>query len=514
MKFHFTFLTFLLFFSTFGQQNNYTIFDGKGACEPSVFINPTNLSNIVSGAVLNHVSNTQNTGKNWQNQILSSSLGVWGDPCIIADSLGNFYYFHLSKIDSGSFIDRLVCQKSSDGGKTWSDGTAIGLNGTKAQDKEWAVICPKTNNIYLTWTQFDKYKSTQPNDSSIIRFAKSTDLGESFSEPKRISFYSGNCLDNSLTVEGAVPAVDSEGNIFVAWAGPKGLVFNRSLDGGETWLPKETLIDEMPGGWRFDIPGIMRCNGFPVTGVDLAKNSPFKNRLYVMWSDQRNGENDTDIFLKYSDDKGETWSDLIRVNNDKKGNQQFFPWMSVDPATGYIYIVFYDRRNHKDHKTDVYLAVSKNGGKSFKNHQISDEPFTPNPKVFFGDYNNINALNGFVTPIWTHLNDTVISVKSTNINPYAIKTAHWLKPALKGEKPYNKNFKVFKNERLSCWISNYEDDKTLAVLFNQRLTKKGKLKVKFYPKSLGLTKGYYWLNLKYDSDKDTLQFPIIIDPRR
>ena len=70
---------------------------------------------------------------------LTSSYGVWGDPVIDVDNLGNFYFFHLSNIPDQK-IDRIVCQKSTDKGNSWSDGTFTGLNGTKNQDKQWSVI--------------------------------------------------------------------------------------------------------------------------------------------------------------------------------------------------------------------------------------------------------------------------------------------------------------------------------------------------------------------------------------
>ncbi|MGY6563005.1 MAG: sialidase family protein [Luteibaculaceae bacterium] len=503
-----------LFSTTYAQHPNVTVIQGKGACEPSVYINPTNLSNVVVGAVLNHVAQSSDRGQSWFSQEVKSTYGVWGDPVMVADTLGHFYYFHLSRVDTGSFIDRLVCQKSTDGGKTWSPGVAIGLNGKKAQDKQWAVVCPKTNHIYLTWTQFDGYKSTNPQDSSIIRFSKSTDGGISWSEPIRISHYAGTCLDDSNTVEGAVPAVDTQGNIFVTWAGPKGLVFNRSTDGGKTWLPKETPVDPMPGGWRQEIPGLMRCNGFPITAVDHSETSPYQNRIYVAWSDQRHGENDSDIFLKFSDNQGETWSNLIRVNNDKKGSHQFLPWLSVDPATGYIYLIFYDRRNYSDNRTDVYVAVSKNGGKRFENHRISAEPFTPNPQVFFGDYNNIHAINGFVVPVWTHLENKDIAVKIAQVDAYKIKTAHWLKPKSKADKLYKQTFTVFPDKPLSVWITDYKDEKTLAVLQNQKPTGKKKFTLQFYPKALGLKKGYYWINMQYNDGSDTLKYALVVDFRK
>jgi hypothetical protein len=43
-------------------------------------------------------------------------------------------------------------------------------------------------------------------------------------------------------VEGAVPAVGVNGEIYVTWAGPNGLAFQTSTDGGLTWLKKERII--------------------------------------------------------------------------------------------------------------------------------------------------------------------------------------------------------------------------------------------------------------------------------
>ena len=61
-----------------------------GPCEPSIFINPTNKDQIVAGAVLDRVYTSQDGGKTWSTGRLESSLGVWGDPVIVADYNGAF----------------------------------------------------------------------------------------------------------------------------------------------------------------------------------------------------------------------------------------------------------------------------------------------------------------------------------------------------------------------------------------------------------------------------------------
>lgn len=383
--------------------------------EPSIKINPKNPALIVAGANLNNFYYSSDTGRTWQQGILNSPYGVWGDPVIDVDTLGHFYFFHLSNPPSGNWIDRIVCQKSTDNGQTWSSGTYMGLNGSKAQDKHWSVVDRKTNTIYVTWTQFDVYGSNNPADSSIILFSKSTDGGLTWTPALRINKKAGDCIDSDNTTEGAVPAVGPNGEVYVAWAGPAGIRFDRSTDGGTTWLDNDILIDPMPGGWDYDIPGISRCNGLPVTKCDLS-GGPYHGTIYVNWTDQRNGTNDTDVWLAKSTDGGFTWSAPRRVNDDPPGKHQFFTWMDVDQTNGWLWFIFYDRRNYSDNRTDVYLAVSMDGGETFINRKISESPFIPNSGIFFGDYTNISVHNNIVRPIWTRLHNGQLSVW-TDITP-------------------------------------------------------------------------------------------------
>ena len=412
------FLLLLFSSSAFGQYKNIKIYENQGErigpCEPSIFISPKDSNVVVAGAILNTVCYSKDGGKTWESDKLSSEFGVWGDPCIVADKMGNFYYFHLSdptgkNWSSKEILDRIVCQRSEDGGKTWSSGSTIGLNFDKDQDKEWAVADPNSGNIYITWTQFDKYASKDKKDQSNILFSRSTDQGKSWNTPVAINKIPGNCLDDDLTVEGAVPAVGPNGEIYVTWSLNKKLYFDKSLDSGKTWMEKDMVIAEQPAGWALEIPGLNRTNGFPVTVCDVSKG-PHSGTIYVNWADQKNGADDTDIWVIKSTDGGKTWSQRKRVNDDKGKAQQFLTWMSVDPVTGYVYIVFYDQRDSKNGDTEVYLAYSKDGGETFKNIKISESPFKLKKEVFFGDYNNISAYNGIVRPIWTRLENDKLSV--------------------------------------------------------------------------------------------------------
>jgi len=391
------------------SAQNVMISNQSNPNEPSIMVDPKHTNVLIAASNMNNYYLSSDTGHTWTSHTLSSTFGVGGDPTIVVDTASNFYFFHLSNPSGGSWLDRIVCQKTTNNGQSWSNGTYTGLNGAKDQDKQWCCIDRKNNTLYVTWTQFDTYGSSSQNDSSVILFSRSTDGGATWSTGKRINKIAGDCVDEDKTVEGAVPAVGPNGEVYVAWAGPSGIVFNRSTDKGNTWLSKEILVNTMPGGWDYSIPGIGRCNGLPVTVCDLS-NGPNRGTIYINWSDQRNGSSNTDIWLSKSTDGGNTWSTALKVNDDATNRHQFFTWLAIDQVTGYLYTVFYDRRNYTDNSTDVYVAASINGGNSFVNRKISQTPFIPTTGVFFGDYTNITAHNGVIRPIWTRLNNSQLSV--------------------------------------------------------------------------------------------------------
>ncbi len=378
-------------------------------CEPSIAIHPKNPKIMIAGTILNDYYYSKNGGKRWESKSITSPYGVFGDPVLIFDTTGRPYYFHLASYKATSHLDRIVCQSADKVCSDFNDGTFPKPNGKKVQDKHWIVVNPFTNDLYMTWTQFDAYNSKNPKDSSLIVFSKSTDQGKTWSDPLRISKFGGDCLDDDETVEGAVPAVGPNGELYVTWTGPKGLVMQKSMDGGATWLPEEVQLEKQWGGWTLEIPDMNRANGLPILKCDLS-GGPDRGALYLNWCDQRNGETDTDVFIKKSTDGGETWTDAIKVNQDDSQKHQFYTWMDVDQSTGFLYFVYYDRRNYDDAQTDVYMSVSKDGGQTFTDTKLSKTPFTPTKSVFFGDYLNISAVKGVIRPIWSRMDDGLITL--------------------------------------------------------------------------------------------------------
>ncbi len=423
----------------YGQYEIVTIasdkVNGIGPCQPAIYISPMSPNVMVASFISEKTMQTSGTktkqnriylskdfGKTWDDRKVKSKYGDFGDPCILADNSGSFYYFHLSDPkkmgwESDMVMDRIICQKSMNG-KSWNSGSFIGLNPPKKNEKAWAAFDETSGRIYTTWTQYDHYDSSNPQDSSNIMLSFSNDRGISWTSAIRLNQYGGNCTGTSKTPIGATPTAGPEQEVYVSWAYDEKIYLDRSLDGGVTWLKKDVVVADQPGGWHLNVPGFGMAAGAPVSGCDISYGD-YHGTIYVNWSDQRNGENDTDVWLSKSQDKGETWSEPIKVNDDKSdmiGKHQCYNWMAVDPITGHVYIVFYDRRNYDDLRTDVYLAISTDGGETFENEKISQEPFEPNSDIYMGDYINISAYGGFVRPVWTSLNNGNLSILSAIID--------------------------------------------------------------------------------------------------
>ena len=495
--------------------------------EVTIAINYSGPDTLVAASNLHYYYYSYDAGQTWtEGTLVDPNYSVWGDPSLIFDASGNCYFGHLSNPpDNGYWIDRIVVQKSTDGGATWNPGIGVGFHppAPRVQDKEWLAAdlteSEYHNNLYMAWTEFDAYGSDQPQHRSRIRFSRSTDQGISWAKPFVISDVDGNCLDDDETTEGAVPAIGPQGEIFIAWSDSSGIKFDRSYDGGVTF-GEDHYISDQPGGWAFNIPGISRCNGMPVTACDIS-SSPHRGTIYVMWSDQRNGVTDTDVFISKSTDDGDSWSAPKRVNDDDSQRHQFFPWMSVDPATGIIYILFYDRRRTAGTNTEVYIARSDDGGETFVNTLISESSFLPDPEVFFGDYTNIAAYQGKVYPIWMRLDmgdPSVLSVWTAPLDDEQLITGIVHDQLLPAEfsleqnypNPFNASTRIdfFLSRSSTVSLKVYDVAGRLVSVLKNEVMSAGKQQILFDAKEF--PSGTYYYTLETDSGKSQTRKMILL----
>lgn len=408
-----TFLLLLSITSSLAQVRNIKLDEQQGDAalrEPSIAINPRNPLNIVSAA-MDNVYVTKDGGITWQKSRVSSSFGVDGDGTLVADGGGTFYFFHsserskVSALADGEKGDRIVLQRSNDGGLTWDDGLSIGLNAQKEQRRPRAVIDSK-GNLTLTWTQFDSYPSNDLNCQSTVMMSASRN-GSKWSDPVVVSQTPGNCSGKDSTNLGAMPAVTFDGKEFVAWAVNNKIYLDRSFD-GNLWLSNDIGIMDHRGVAGFNIPGHTYANGLPVFMTDRSKTGT-RGYLFLVWADQRAGKDNTNVWFSRSTNYGDNWSTPLNIGIHMK-NHQYMPAMTIDQTTGFIYVAFYDRGAYDDLQTDVVLAWSTDGGNTFKNATISEAPFTPDTGVSLGDHIHISAHKGIIAPVWTRIDNGKASV--------------------------------------------------------------------------------------------------------
>jgi hypothetical protein len=162
---------------------------------------------------------------------------------------------------------------------------------------------------------------------------------------------------------------------------------------------------------------VRRFGGFVAAQqvLDTDKSAgPHHGRIYLAYADRPDPVNrplDTDVYLQFSDDHGQTWSPRQRVNDDGVDNSQFFPSLSVDRVNGEVVLSWYDtRRDSVNHeKTDVFLAVgtpTEDGVRFGPNRRITKEQSdesaaNPQARGHYGDYEGIVAYAGVAHPVWS-----------------------------------------------------------------------------------------------------------------
>jgi hypothetical protein len=155
---------------------------------------------------------------------------------------------------------------------------------------------------------------------------------------------------------------------------------------------------------------------------------PHNGRVYLVYTlEHPNESNNTDIYVRFSDDNGATWSGPVRVNDDNTKNSQFLPKISLDPTTGNLAAVWYDSRQDlgtggpgdtdgvPNDDAQFWGAFSTDGGKTFTtNMQISagtSNSHDSGNAIDYGDYTGLSFYGGVAHPAWAD------NSNSTGTNP-------------------------------------------------------------------------------------------------
>jgi hypothetical protein len=378
--------------------------------EPTIAVNPMDPRQIVAAAPRTAAYSTDGGATFTTVKSIADNAVTLGDVSLAFDDRGSVFLSYLSIHKNGlpgywghgPGANGIWVLHSPDGGRTW-DPAPVPVKVWQGSESDiqledmpriWADAAPHSRfrgSLYMAWIE---WQLTQ----SVILFARSTDHGQSWSKPARISTRAGLPRDDNGAVVGPIGVVGSDGTQYVVWNEGLTITLAVSRDGGRTFAPSRPIFEVAPPyfGGANGIPGLSRAMGFPQIGVDRKTGT-----LYVTWSDFRNG--DVDVFIARSTDHGRTWTAPMRVNDDPvhDGADQFLQWMAVDPVDGSVNVQFYDRREDpSNRRTRVTLARSTDGGRTFHNYAWSEAPFESN-NAFLGDYEWLAAFGGRVFGVWT-----------------------------------------------------------------------------------------------------------------
>lgn len=394
--------------------------------ENSIFVDPLDNNTVLqsNNSTPNPVSGIYgandfysfDVAETWEGEVEGAGGNNSGDPTTAIGLNGRWYVNYISN-PGGQGI-----AYSDDKGESWLTQIVAPNPGSLADKNHmWidnSIDSPYEGNLYVGWTDFGG------SENGNVVMNMSSDDGVTWSPNKNISG------DISGFHQGIHFQTGPEGEVYGFYSsygsgdGMDAIGMSRSFDGGETWEASK-IITNIRGIREFGKLKTVRVNDFPVSAVDIS-NGATRGNIYVVWANigvpGTNIGDDLDVYMIRSADQGETWSEPIRVNQDPidQGNIHYFPWITCDPVTSSLSVVFYDDRNVSETETEVFCANSPDAGETWEDFKVSDVAFTPSPisglaSNYFGDYLGITARAGKVYPVWT---DNRLGYAMTFCSPY------------------------------------------------------------------------------------------------
>lgn len=402
---------------------------GTDFAEPHGSANPLNPTQFFNAYNTNATHYTSD-GHDWEFQSPAFGFPMRGDPVTAYDSLGNLYYENM--YGSPSILGCKVI-RSTDNGATW--GPAVtSIDGV---DKNW-IACDQTAGPFANYVY-----TTMTAGGGVGNFARSTDFGATWqttfspstqSLPGMMVAVGPNVLGFNNISGGCVYVVTNSGSSVAAT-----YTFYRSTDGGLNFdLMSQQNFPNYVGTFvngRNSVEG-MRTRPYPFITADNSFGA-FRGRLYIVYASNEpagNG-NKPDVFCRYSDDQGATWSDAVTINDDLNtaNNHNWMPAVWCDKETGRVYAKWYDSRNSAlSDSTDVYASYSDDGGVTWApNQRITNQMFKVdcatcggggNPR-YQGDYDAITSNSQVSMAIWTDFREGTFGSYVAYFPDFAMKVS-------------------------------------------------------------------------------------------
>ncbi len=387
---------------TIGDYDNFKL--GVDFAECSIASNPLNPLEMY--AVWNTTGTSGGKGYRTTNGFDWTSAnpswtGMSGDVVVTSDSTGRLIYENMY----GTSIQGCKIVTSNDFGLNW-DPVVVAITGV---DKNW-LAADQTGGSY------SNYIYTTMTASSGGNHARSTNNGVSYTNTQNMNT---QAIPGMMVAVGPKNALQGGSTYVVTNSGSSfasTYTFYESTDGGLSYTFKSSqnfanYVGTSVGG-RNSIQN-MRTRPYPFIAADNS-HGPHRGRLYLVYaSNFPSGDgNKPNIFCRYSDNGGTTWSSPKTVNDDANtlNNHNWFPAIWNDIKTGRLYISWMDTRDcPTSDSAMIYASYTDNGETFAPNQQVSNKKMKINcttcggggSPAYLGDYNGVTSNGVTAVLAWT-----------------------------------------------------------------------------------------------------------------
>jgi hypothetical protein len=368
-----------------------------------VFADANPADTLLAGLPGFFVAYSTNGGATWTQRIIGNGLDGLpqsaGDPTCSWDEFGNLFVGYLDFVNNTA--DVLL---STDGGVSFRAIAAL-----PAMDQSTIVT-----GAGMVWDVFNNL-DLEAAGAAVTGLGQVGAFTTNFSVPNS---FAGNFGDIAIGPNGQVIVTFQHADSGI---GPDTISVSVKADGLGSGAFSAPVVATTTNVGGFD-PITPQPNRTIDAEAGLAfdrSTGPRRGRVYLMYTDAPFvGSDNTNIFVRFSDDNGASWSSPVQVNDDTTNNSHFLPRIALDQATGNIAVSWLDARldqgqgppNDRDGlaNTDVQevAAVSLDGGLDFSgNIQVSTGPsnaatFGADGGFDFGDYTGLAFFNNTFYPAW------------------------------------------------------------------------------------------------------------------
>src|SRR6266581_1718229 len=398
--------------------------------EEAIAVNPTNPNNIVVVTNVGHreagleagmlAGVSFDGGQTWATRLIGNNDNLGDaccDPSLSFDQHGNLFLTYLFEVENV-----VPVALSTDGGLSFHLVANIGAGGSATASRSGTDdrgLFRFVDQPTITTGEDEAWVIFNAGGPMVATGARVMGLGQvgSFA-PVEVVSGTNNCTygDVAIGPTGQVMQVctltetgQGGGKLFVN-VDPDGL-------GPAGFGTRVFVVDTHVGGFDF-IPAQPDRSVDAEPGLAWDRTGgPHNGRVYLVYTlEHPNESNNMDIYVRFSDDDGATWSDPVQVNDDHTKNSQFLPKISLDPTTGNLAVVWYDSREDlgsggpgdtdgvPNDDAQFWGAFSTDGGQTFTaNIQISagtSNSHDSGNAIDYGDYTGLSFYGGIAHPAW------------------------------------------------------------------------------------------------------------------